>query len=73
MSGLPQQEVTALNIEMGELTPVVDAYMALQSHKAELGNLESLLHGGDEDLQKLAREEKQLLEKEVFNCLAAHQ
>ena len=31
MSRLPQQELTALNVELGELTPAVEAYNALQS------------------------------------------
>ena len=62
---LPQQELTALNVELGELTPAVEAYNALQRLLTEAKGLEDMLNGEDDDMRKLAREEQQALEEQV--------
>ncbi|CAL8462217.1 g1748 [Coccomyxa elongata] len=62
---LPQQELTALNVELGELTPAVEAYNALQRLLTEAKELEGMLNGEDDDMRKLAREEQQALEEQV--------
>lgn len=62
---LPQQELTALNVELGELTPAVEAYNALQRLLTEAEELEGMLNGEDDDMRKLAREEQQALEEQV--------
>lgn len=66
MSRLPQQELTALNVELGELTPAVEAYNALQRLLNEAKELDGLMSGEDEDMRKLAREEQQALEEQVI-------
>jgi len=65
MSQLPQHEMTALNMELGELTPAVEAYSALQRLRTEISELEGLLSGNDEEMRKLAAEEKRSLEEQV--------
>ncbi len=65
MNSLPQQELTALNVELGELTPAVEAYNALQRLLDEAKELEGLTSGEDEDMRKLAREEQQVLQEQV--------
>ena len=58
---LGQQELTALNVELGESTTVVETYRALCSLQAELTDLQSLASGPDEDLRALAAEERDSL------------
>ncbi|CAK0752705.1 hypothetical protein CVIRNUC_002166 [Coccomyxa viridis] len=73
---LGQQELTALNVELGESTALVEAYRALCSLQAELQDLQSLATGPDEDLRQLAAEEQhgllnqaQQAEEEILGLL----
>ena len=63
---LGQQELTALNVELGERTALVQAYRALCSLQAELQDLQSLATGPDEDLRQLAAEEQHSLLDQVL-------
>lgn len=54
---LGQQELTSLNVELGESTTVVEAFRSLRSLQVELQDLQSLADGPDEDLRQLAVEE----------------
>lgn len=63
---LGQQELTALNVELGESTTVVETYRALCSLQAELKDLQSLASGPDEDLRALAAEERDSLLAQVL-------
>lgn len=47
---------------------MVEAYSDLQRVSSEITELDSMLHGNDEELRKLAKEEKQLLEQQVPEC-----
>lgn len=64
---LGQQELTALNVELGESTTVVETYRALCSLQAELKDLHSLASGPDEDLRALAAEEHDSLLAQVLS------
>ena len=65
-AGLGQQELTALTVELGESTALVEAYRALCSLQAELQDLQSLAAGQDEDLRQLAAEEQHGLLDQVL-------
>ena len=65
MQRLPQQELTALNVELGELTPVVNAFTALQAQQQEAEELDSIIAGGDSDVLAMARHEKKALLQNV--------
>ena len=62
---LGQQELTSLNVELGESTTVVEAYRSLRSLQAELQDLQSLASGPDEELRQLAIEEESSLLEQV--------
>ena len=53
-----QQELTLLNVELGESTSVVETYRSLRSLQAELKDVQSLADGPDQDLRQLAAEEQ---------------
>jgi hypothetical protein len=56
---LPQQELTALNVELGAATPVVEAYAALCALRAEAHDLERMAaREADADMRTLAAEER---------------
>ncbi len=61
-----QQELTSLNVELGEGTTVVEAFRSLRSLQAELRDLQSLASGPDEDLRQLAIEEEGALLTQVM-------
>ena len=63
---LGQQELTSLNVELGESTPVVEAYRSLRSLQAELQDLQSFANGPDEDMRQLAVEEEPTLLAQVL-------
>ena len=66
---LGQQELTSLNVELGENTAVVESYRSLCSLQAELRDLEGFAHGPDEDMRQLAAEEEpSLLAQVVCHC-----
>ena len=62
---LGQQELTLLNVELGESTSVVETYRSLRSLQAELEDVQSLADGPDQDLRQLAAEEKPSLLAQV--------
>ena len=63
---MDQAELTAMNVELGEVTPLVEAYSVLTRLRAEAAELEALAAGADEpDMRKLASEELQALLQQV--------
>ena len=66
---LSQAELTALNVELGEVTPLADAYGALARLRAEAAELQALAAGAEEpDMRALAAEELQALLQQVRLC-----
>ena len=66
-----QQELTLLNVELGESTSVVETYRSLRSLQAELEDIQSLADGPDQDLRQLAAEEQLSLLAQV-SCQQRH-
>ena len=63
---LSQQELTALNVELGEATPAVEAYAALRALRAEVAGLERMAAGeADADMRALVQEERASLLQQV--------
>lgn len=62
VGAMDQAELTALNVELGEVTPLMEAYSALTRLHAEAAELEALAASAEEpDMRKLAAEELQTL------------
>ena len=58
-ASLTQQALTALNVELGEATPVVEAYAAVQKLHAEAADLERMATSdADVEMRALALEER---------------
>ena len=65
-ASLTQQQLTALNVELGEATPVVEAYAAVQKLQAEAADLERMARlERDAEMRLLALEERRDVMQQV--------